>query len=373
MTNEIEINTLNLIFTTESGSVCAVDPRFVLGNINKGHLVIFFEFILKNKVSIASHNRYKFIFKKAKCDKISHFISNVDWVRLYENKSVQEMYDELIFYTNEASNQFIPTLNVTKLKSSTAPWVKDDLKILIKRKKSLRYTNCSRKWKDTDLCKEYRKICKQVKSEVKKARLAYEKDLVEKAKRNPKLLYKYLNSQQVVKESIKALRRPDGDLTQEPIEIANLLNKYFQEVFVTEEDGELPPFEVVFSENSTDFVDLDPNNISYKMVLDKLRALDQNKACGADKMHPYLLKNCAEAFALPITLIFRASLETSQLPIQFRTANGPPLFKKGDKTVPNNYRPESLTSVPCKIMESIIRAEMEEYSCDRVIGAYGKS
>ena len=107
-------------------------------------------------------------------------------------RTVQEMYDELIFYTNEASNQFIPTLNVTKLKSSTAPWVKDDLKILIKRKKSLRYTNCSRKWKDTDLSKEYRKICKQVKSEVKKARLAYEKKLVEQAKYNPKLLYKYL-------------------------------------------------------------------------------------------------------------------------------------------------------------------------------------
>jgi len=178
--------------------------------------------------------------------------------------------------------------------------VKGDLKILIKRKKSLRYTNLSRKWEDTDLCKEYRKICKQVKSEVKKARLAYEKDLVEKAKQNPKLLYKYLNSQQVVKESIKALRRPDGDLTQESIEIANLLNKYFQEVFVTEEDDELPPFEIVFSENSTDFDDLDPNNIIYKMVLDKLRALDQNKACGVDKimesiiraeMEEYLYKN----------------------------------------------------------------------------------
>ena len=37
---------------------------------------------------------------------------------------------------------------------------------------------------------------------------------MEKAKQNPKLLFKYLESKQVVKESIKALRRPDGDLTQ---------------------------------------------------------------------------------------------------------------------------------------------------------------
>ena len=51
MTNESAVNTLDLIFTTQPGSVYAVDPKFVLGNINKGHLVIFFNFVLKNMVS----------------------------------------------------------------------------------------------------------------------------------------------------------------------------------------------------------------------------------------------------------------------------------------------------------------------------------
>ena len=92
-----------------------------------------------------------------------------------------------------------------------------------------------------------------------------------------------------------------------------------------------------------------------------MKALDQNKACGVDKLHPFLLKNCAEAFTVPITLIFRASLSDSQLPVQFRLANVTPLFKKGDKSVPSNYRPVSLTSIPCKIMESIIRSRMEDY------------
>jgi len=78
MTNEIAVNTHDLIFTTESGSVCADDPRFIQSNINKVDLVIFFEFILKNKVSIASLNSYKFIFKRADCDKISHRISNFE-------------------------------------------------------------------------------------------------------------------------------------------------------------------------------------------------------------------------------------------------------------------------------------------------------
>jgi hypothetical protein len=61
------------------------------------------------------------------------------------------------------------------------------------------------------------------------------------------------------------------------------------------------------------------------------------------------------------TLIFRASLSTSQLPIQFRSANVTPLYKKGDKTIASNYRPVSLTSVLCKILEGIIRKRIEDY------------
>ena len=59
MSNYEATNTLDLIFTTQSGSVSAIDPRFVLGNINKGHLVIFFDFILKNKVNKASNSSLK--------------------------------------------------------------------------------------------------------------------------------------------------------------------------------------------------------------------------------------------------------------------------------------------------------------------------
>jgi hypothetical protein len=61
LSNDMAFNILDLIFTTESGSVFAVDPRFVLGNISRGHLVIFFEFVfLKNQVNCSNRNSYKF-------------------------------------------------------------------------------------------------------------------------------------------------------------------------------------------------------------------------------------------------------------------------------------------------------------------------
>jgi len=72
-------------------------------------------------------------------------------------------------------------------------------------------------------------------------------------------------------------------------------------------------------------------------------------------MHPLLLNRCAEVVAEPLALIFQKSFDTGQVPADWKSANVAPIFKKGSRTEPGNYRPVSLTSVPSKIMESIIR------------------
>jgi hypothetical protein len=57
-------------------------------------------------------------------------------------------------------------------------------------------------------------------------------------------------------------------------------------------------------------------------------------------------------------MIFRKSLDTCIVPKDWKKARVTPIFKKGVKMSPSNYRPVSLTSVPCKIMESLIKDEM---------------
>ena len=101
--------------------------------------------------------------------------------------------------------------------------------------------------------------------------------------------------------------------------------------------------------------------IGYDLVLKKLSSLKVDKACGPDCIQAVVLKECAHALSLPITLIFRKSVRDSQLPIQWLSANVCPLFKKGDKLLPSNYRPVSLTSIVCKILESILREKLEKY------------
>ncbi len=46
------------------------------------------------------------------------------------------------------------------------------------------------------------------------------------------------------------------------------------------------------------------------------------------------------------------------MPWDWKKANVCPIFKKGSRKTPNNYRPVSLTSTACKVMEKLMRDGM---------------
>ena len=103
-----------------------------------------------------------------------------------------------------------------------------------------------------------------------------------------------------------------------------------------------------------------PDDIKYENVLD-LKKTEINKSCGIDNLIPALLKNCASAFAVQLTLIFKEPLEESQLPVQLRSANLTPLHNESEKILPGNDRHISLTFIAYKIMEVIVKTEIENF------------
>jgi hypothetical protein len=92
-----------------------------------------------------------------------------------------------------------------------------------------------------------------------------------------------------------------------------------------------------------------------QVIRTKLSNLNTNKSTGVDKVHSKVLKEFSDSLAKPLSLLFNLSYCSGSLPQLWLCANVTFLFKKGDKLNPSNYRPVSLTSVVCKVMESIIR------------------
>ena len=138
-------------------------------------------------------------------------------------------------------------------------------------------------------------------------------------------------------------------------EKANTLNKYFASVFTEEPLGNLPSVD----RPTNSMNDL---HISAEAIEKKLRQLNPNKSAGPDRIHPRILKETAREISLPLEILFSKSLADGSLPIDWKEARITALYKqKGDKSHAANYRPISLTSVVCKILESFIREAVLDF------------
>ena len=70
----------------------------------------------------------------------------------------------------------------------------------------------------------------------------------------------------------------------------------------------------------------------------KLLKLQEDKAHGPDNIHPAVLRNCADTLSKPLSMIFNKSMQEGLLPEDWKSATVCPIFKKGDKSDPGNYR-----------------------------------
>ena len=90
-------------------------------------------------------------------------------------------------------------------------------------------------------------------------------------------------------------------------------------------------------------------------AIQKIKSSDSARSDG----YPALFrKKAAAGVAFPLSIIFNNSFMSSSVPDEWRLATVICVFKKGCPSSPNNYRPISLTCVPCKIKESIIKDHM---------------
>ncbi|GAB0203746.1 hypothetical protein GRJ2_002840200 [Grus japonensis] len=95
----------------------------------------------------------------------------------------------------------------------------------------------------------------------------------------------------------------------------------------------------------------EPTIIQEEAVNNLLCHLDTHKSMGPDGIHLRVLRGLVEELAKPLSIIYQQSWLTGEVPDDWRLASVMPIYMKGQKEDPRNYRPVSLTSVPGKIME----------------------
>ena len=98
-----------------------------------------------------------------------------------------------------------------------------------------------------------------------------------------------------------------------------------------------------------------PNiHIDNNGVIKLLSGLNTAKANGPDLLPTHILKEAATEIAPYLSFIFQQSINTGEVPLDWKHANVVAILKKVSRSEAANYTSISLTSVPCKLLEHLI-------------------
>ena len=127
-----------------------------------------------------------------------------------------------------------------------------------------------------------------------------------------------------------------------------MLNNFFTSVF-TNEQTDPSKFDIKVDNSIHEIL------VTKERVLKLLNGVNTSKSAGADGIHPRFIKETAETLTVPVFILFNKSLSEGSLPDIFKKANVTPIHKSGEKSLPKNYRPISVTQILCRLLETIVR------------------
>lgn len=358
-------STIDLILTYEQNQINDLKYLSPLGKSDHSTLTFTFDCYTQRK-----KNSRRYAFELGDYAKMQQHLQNTEWskeiIGEIRQKSVEDMWKIFKGKMLDLRNRFIPVkeIDCQSWKEKGKIPIDKDLRNEIDQKRQLH-----RLWlRSTCPVEKARNRTNYITSRnrvnrmMTRARRLYERNICDKSKSKPKIFWSHVRSKLKSASGVASLLESPKDkssLKHEDHEKANILQNQFCSVFTIEPHGELPEFP-----SRTDNV-IEDIVILKEKVHKQILKLDVNKSFGPDEIHPKLLKELADHIAEPLSVIMNKTLTEGALPEDWKLAHVTPIYKnKGAQNLAVNYRPVSLTSIICKLMESILREHIMNHLVD---------
>jgi len=96
-------------------------------------------------------------------------------------------------------------------------------------------------------------------------------------------------------------------------------------------------------------------------IISMINSLKTKNSFGYDEISPKILKISANYISSPLTYICNRVFSTGVFPDRLKYTTVTPIFKKGNKQDPSNYRPISVLTSFAKVLESALYVRLTEY------------
>ncbi|KAJ3662053.1 hypothetical protein Zmor_006420 [Zophobas morio] len=309
------------------------------------------------QVSFPTHNRIiSFTRSITNYRMLENDLVETNWEALLMHDTVEENWEVFKSHLLELSSQ--NSVSRTFTRSAKKPWINHQILQMVRRKKIL-WKTYKRTGNEMDYA-AHRTFSNLLASKIKDSKVAYEARLANS--KNPKCFYKYIRDTLGGSVRTPQIQNSVGTLITENEDIANVFADSFANQFTIEPLHSPPDIAAPQCSVSLSSVDFIEDEIRVK-----LQKLKKTKSPGPDEISAAILSEYASALASPLSLLMRQSLNSGEVPENWRVATVKPIFKKGNKLDAGNYRPISLTSTVGKVMESIINDRMMEFLLDNKV------
>ena len=332
-------NTIENLDVLEPHTICKSD-----------HMPITFS--IKSRFSRKkTPKRSVYNFKKANWDQINNNLRSVNW-NFLSNTHPDCAWRLLKQCLLSLADRYIPKVQIKS--EFQPPWFDSELFAACRQKERLR-----KKFKESGSLNDEIKFADSRRNFKKLSSLKLRDNLFNSE--DPAMITKKFWSH--VKYQSNSCRIPNcvsylDQVRYQPKDQAELFNTFFFNQFSSPSNYDID----ISYNNDTEFeIDFD-----HRSIRKLLSNINPNKAYGPDGIHGRILKHCAVGLAYPLSCIFKVSYNSGYIPREWKMANVVPIFKKGDKSVVDNYRPISLTCLVMKIFERIVKDKILDITADRL-------